>query len=63
MKVYERIALKDWHVEAANGDRQEVKRGKAYTVSPPRDDGSVLLFSRFWVLVPDEVFEPWPLPQ
>ena len=62
MKVYERICLKDWHIEARNGDRQDLKRGKTYTTSAPQEDGSVVVFSRFWVRAPGDVFEPWPIP-
>lgn len=58
MKVYERICLQDWHVEAQNGDRQELKRGKFYTTSASHDDGTVTVFSSFWVRAPLSVFEP-----
>lgn len=62
MKVYERICLQDWHIEAKNGDRQECRRGGKYTVSAPHGDGTVTVFSRFWVRAPEAIFEPWPLP-
>jgi hypothetical protein len=58
MEVYERICLKDWHIEAENGDRQELKRGKSYTTTASHDDGTVIVFSRFWVRAPLDVFEP-----
>jgi len=58
MKVYERICLKDWHIEAQNGDRQDLKRGKTYTTSASNEDGEVQVFSSFWVYAPIGIFEP-----
>ena len=58
MEVYERICLKDWHIEAENGDRQALQRGKHYTTSASRDDGTVIVFSSFWVRAPIDIFEP-----
>lgn len=57
MKRYKRICLKDWHIEAQNGDRQELKRGKCYTTLASKH-GKVMVFSTFWVSAPIEVFEP-----
>jgi hypothetical protein len=31
-------------------------RGEKYTVSPPHGDGTVTVFSRFWVRVPERLF-------
>ena len=60
MKVYERICLRDWFVEAENGDRQECKRGKTYTTGAPRaSDNTVVVFSSFWVRAPADIFEPF----
>lgn len=58
MKVYDRICLKNWFIEAENGDRLELHRGKSYTTSASQPDGTVTVFSRFWVTVPLDVFEP-----
>ena len=58
MKVYERICLKDWHIQAENGDRQDLKRGKTYTTGASREDGTVEVFSTFWVGAPIDIFEP-----
>lgn len=58
MKVYERICLRDWFIEAANGDRLDLKRGKSYTTSASQPDGTVAVFSRFWVIAPLDIFEP-----
>jgi hypothetical protein len=57
MNVYERICLKDWHIEAENGDRQELKRGQSYTTTESKGD-KVVVFSSFWVTAPINIFEP-----
>ena len=57
MEIYERICLKDWHIEAQNGDRQELRRGKTYTTAASKD-GTIKVFSTFWVDAPIDVFEP-----
>lgn len=55
--VVERSALRDWHIEDNHGNRQEVFAGKEYhTTRRVYDDGTVMLFNRFWVRVPAEVF-------
>jgi hypothetical protein len=56
MKVYKAICVEDWHIEAENGDRQDCKRGKEYTVSKPWGDGTVTVFSGFWVHAPERIF-------
>jgi hypothetical protein len=58
MKVYKRICLSNWYIEAANGDRQNITRGKTYTTSKQHDDGTVTLMSSFWVRAPIDIFEP-----
>lgn len=55
MKVYYAICIGDDRIEALNGDVQEIKRGKEYTVSEPKD-GTVMVFSRFWVEFPASRF-------
>jgi hypothetical protein len=55
--VVERIARKDWEITAENGDHFAVKPGKAYTTTvQPYEDGTVTVFSNFWVRVPFDVF-------
>lgn len=55
--VVERIARKDWEVTARNGDHFAVKNGKTYTTTKrPSDDGTVTVFSSYWVRVPFDVF-------
>ena len=49
------ICVKDWSIEALNGDRLDLKRGKEYTTSPEKN-GRVVVFGRFWVLAPASVF-------
>lgn len=58
MQVVERTARRDWFIEAENGDRQDVHAGKSYTTTRSIwPDGTVTLFSGFWVRVPIDVFE------
>jgi hypothetical protein len=55
--ITERIAARDWEITAENGDHFAVKAGKQYTTTKhPRADGSVTVFSNFWVPVPIDVF-------
>lgn len=56
MKIYSRICIEDWHVEALNGDRQDCVRGKEYTTSRTWNDGTVTVLSRFWVRAPASIF-------
>ena len=55
--VYEAICLRDWTIEAANGDKLELKRGTAYKIGAVQKD-TVMVFSSFWVRAPVGVFEP-----
>lgn len=55
IEVQEALCVEDWHVEAQNGDRQDCKMGKWYTVYD-RGDDSVTVFSRFWVAAPKRIF-------
>lgn len=58
MEVGEAICIKDWHIEAENGDRQECKRGQTYTTTRP-DGKHVTVFSQFWVKAPASIFAGW----
>ena len=63
-KVFERRCVQDWHIEAENGDRQDCVAGKTYTTSRVHDeDGTVTVFSRFWVRAPFSIFDPVPEPK
>jgi hypothetical protein len=55
--IVERMAIRDWAIQASNGDRQEVHKGQSYTTTQRVKDGMVTLFNRFWVPVPLSVFE------
>lgn len=56
METQEAVCIKDWHVEAQNGDRQDCHWGKTYTVHLHDDGETVTVFSRFWVRAPKEIF-------
>jgi len=55
MEVFEAICITDWFVEDREGNRQECRRGQTYTISAPKN-GTVMLFSTFWVRAPEEIF-------
>lgn len=64
MNVGTAICIEDWHVQAENGDRQECRRGKEYTITEPNGCDDVTLFSGFWVRAPARIFGGWkPLSQ
>jgi len=56
MKTFKRICIADFTLEAKNGDKLELKRGKEYTTSAEREDGKVVVFSNFWAPVPVDIF-------
>jgi len=56
MKIFNRICLKDYKLVAENGDALELERGQEYTTSPDREDGTCVVFSRYWAPVPVEIF-------
>jgi hypothetical protein len=56
MKVLERLCVQNWFIDAANGDRLDLVRGKEYTTTPYVIDGEVTVFSRFWVKAPVSIF-------
>jgi len=55
MKTFSRICIKDYEVTAENGDHFEIKRGKEYLTSEEKD-GTVCVFTKFWVYVPVDLF-------
>lgn len=55
MQTFHRICIQDYTVEAKNGDRLDVTRGKEYLTSAEKD-GTVIVFSGFWVTVPISIF-------
>lgn len=56
MEVCTRICVKEWEIKAKNGDHWKAERGKEYTTSPRLKDGTVTVFSNFWVPVPANNF-------
>lgn len=56
MTTYKRICIEDSAIEAENGDRQELKRGQEYITSGLHEDGTVTVFSTYWVRFPVTVF-------
>jgi len=59
MDVFKGLCLRDYTLEAKNGDKLELQRGKDYTISKPEiKDGKwmVVVFANFWVPVPADLF-------
>jgi hypothetical protein len=55
--IVERKAVCNWFIEDQEGNRQDVIAGKEYTTTRAvHDDGTVTLFSSYWVRVPISVF-------
>jgi len=56
--IVERMAIRDWSIEAQNGDHQDIRKGQTYTtIEDIHDDNTITVFSRFWVRVPLNVFQ------
>ena len=51
-RTLNRICIEDWEVTAENGDHFKVHRGNEYLTGPEREDGTVIVFSNYWVPVP-----------
>jgi hypothetical protein len=56
MRTFSRICVEDYELVAQNGDTLRLERGKEYLTSAERDDGLVVVFTRFWVPVPLRLF-------
>jgi hypothetical protein len=56
MKVFYRDCVKDFVMEALNGDRLELIKGREYITSKI-EHGRVMVFTRYWVKVPANLFE------
>ena len=56
MNVTNRLCGRNWFIEAQNGDRLDLVRGREYATSATVTDGKVMVFSRFWVKAPIEIF-------
>jgi len=57
MKIFYRDCVKDFVLEALNGDRLELVKGKEYITSPIYEDKQVTVFTRYWVKVPADLFD------
>jgi len=55
MKTYKRICIQSDHIEAEDGDRQDIIRGREYITSEEKD-GMVTVFSTFWERFPVDRF-------
>lgn len=55
MQTFNRICIKDFELEAENGNRLILKRGKE-NITSSEIDGEVTVFSNFWVKIPVDVF-------
>lgn len=56
VKVYKRICLYDHTITDDEGTSFTLKRGTEYTTSGPLEDGTVMVFSQYWVRVPLALF-------
>lgn len=56
MKVVQRLCVQNWFIEAENGDRLDLERGKEYVTGAGVIGGHVTVFSRFWVKAPVSIF-------
>jgi len=55
MKIFKRICIKDYTLEATNGDKLELFQGKEYTTSQEHD-GMVTVLTNYWVPVSADLF-------
>lgn len=56
MTTFKRVCLKDHTITDQEGTTFTLQRAKEYTTSGERSDGTVMVFSRFWVRVPVSLF-------
>jgi len=57
MSTFKRICVTDYVVFDDSGNKQPVERGKEYTTSDVHlEDGTVTVFSMFWVRMPKSLF-------
>lgn len=65
MKTFKRICIKDYVIEDDFGQRLELKRGQEYITSdvnsapamgPESVKNHVIVFSNYWVAVPENIF-------
>lgn len=56
MTTYKRICIEDWSIQDTKGQRLDVKRGEEYITSPEHEDGTVTVFSTYWVPTPKRIW-------
>lgn len=56
MESYSRVCIRDFTMTDGIGQRLELKRGKEYLTSASDEDDRVMVFTRFWVMVPRKIF-------
>ena len=56
MRTTQREVLKHFEITAENGDHFEINAGEVYTTALEKEDGTVTVFSNFWVSVPISYF-------
>lgn len=56
MRTFKRVCITDYEVVAENGDALRLERGKEYVTSTEHDDGTVTVFTGFWVRVSPAFF-------
>ncbi len=57
VEIVERYVKRHFEITAENGDYFEINPGESYTTSLERADGTVKVYSRYWVPVPMDYFE------
>ena len=56
MRTFKRICIQDYTLRAENGDTLELERGHEYITSSEHNDGTVTVFTNFWVRVSPQLF-------
>lgn len=55
MKTFDRICTKDFSITDEHNQTLNLKRGKEYLTSE-EENNKVMVFTRFWVEVPADIF-------
>ena len=56
MTTFQRICIQDHTIRDQEGTEFTLRRAKEYTTSAEREDGTVMVFSQYWVRVPIAFF-------
>ena len=54
--TFKRVCIRDYTIRDDDGETFTIKRAKEYTTSPERPDGTVRVYSQYWVDVPADIF-------